>query len=131
MSFENFINKDFVYAVIGVSLNPDKFGNRVFVYLKEEGYNVLGINPKGGEVMGEKLYKSIDEIEQKVDVVVFVIPPQIAQSVLKEVINKGIKKVWFQPGSESAQLKTTCEKNAVEFVMEDCIMVENEKQKNS
>ncbi len=131
MSFENFINKDFVYAVIGVSLNPDKFGNRVFVYLKEEGYNVLGINPKGGEVMGEKLYKSIDEIEQKVDVVVFVIPPQIAQSVLKEVINKGIKKVWFQPGSESAQLKKTCEKNAVEFVMEDCIMVENEKQKNS
>ncbi len=131
MDFENFINKNFVYAVIGVSLNPQKFGNRVFTYLKGEGYNVLGINPKGGEVMGEKLYKSIDEIEKDVDVVVFVIPPQIAQSVLKEVVNKGIKKVWFQPGSESSQLKKICENSDIEFVMEDCIMIENEKQKNS
>ncbi len=131
MSFENFINKDFVYAVIGVSLNSQKFGNRVFTYLKEEGYNVLGINPKGGEVMGEKLYKSINEIEKDIDVVVFVIPPQIAQDVLKEVVNKGIKKVWFQPGSESPKLKKICENSDIEFVMEDCIMVENEKQKNS
>lgn len=129
MSYSTFINKQFIYAVIGVSLDTEKFGNRVFSYLIENDYKVFPINIRGGTILNSKIYKSINDIDKEIDVAVFVIPSKISEIVLKEVIQKGVKKVWFQPGSESLKSKKICEKNNVEFIMEECIMVENEKMK--
>jgi len=127
MTYSSFINKQFVYAIIGVSLDTEKFGYKVFSYFKNQNFKVLPINPKGGTLLDTKIYTSLDEIEEKIDVIVFVVPPKVAETVLDKVIKKGIKKVWFQPGSESLHSKIICEKNQIEFVMEECIMVENEK----
>ncbi len=129
MSYATFVSNKLTYAIIGVSLDVKKFGNRVFSYMKENKYNVFPINPKGGVILDSKIYKSIDEIDKKIDVIVFVVSPKIATAVLEKVIQKGIKKAWFQPGSESLEAKRICEKNDIEFVMEECIMIESEKMK--
>lgn len=120
----NFIHKDYVYAVVGASQDPEKYGNKVYKDLLDGGYKVFPVNPKGGELYGNKVYKELSEIQEKVDVVDFVVPPQIAITVLATVKELGIQKVWLQPGSESDEAIKYCEENGIECIYGACIMVE-------
>ena len=58
-------------AVIGCSPNPEKASNRVANYLKNAGYTMIPVYPKEDEILGEKVYRSLDEIlrDIKIDMV--------------------------------------------------------------
>jgi len=53
-----------------------------------------------------------------------VVPPEVTEMVLTEVKMLGIKKVWMQPGSESAHAIAYCKANGIECVHDACIMLE-------
>ncbi|HAF96321.1 MAG: hypothetical protein A2X34_10395 [Elusimicrobia bacterium GWC2_51_8] len=88
-------------AVVGVSDNASKYGYKIFRDLLKAGYPVKGVNPKGGFVLGNRLYPSLDEIEKRPDLVITVIPPDATVAVIEQCNKLGIKTVWMQPGSES------------------------------
>lgn len=110
-------------AVVGATSNKDKFGYIVSKDLLDKEYDIVLINPKGGEILGKKVYTSLKEVEGKIDVVTFVVPPKIALEILKEVKELGIKKVWMQPGSESGEAITFCSENGIECIHNACIMM--------
>ena len=56
-------------AVVGISDKPDRPSHQVAKYLKERGYRVIPVNPLVAEVLGEKAYKSLSEIPDRVDLV--------------------------------------------------------------
>ena len=91
------INKSHTYALIGASSNPEKYGNIILHDLHDNGYHILPVNPKEEKIDGITCYKNLTEIPEKIDVVVFVVPPQIAVNVLEEVVELGIQNVRFQP----------------------------------
>lgn len=119
-----FIDKTYAYALIGASQNHEKYGYKVFADLKKADYNVHPINPKGGTILGSTVYKSIDAIPQEIDVVIFVVPSEITISLLPIVHKKGIKKVWFQPGSESDVAINFCKENNIHYIAHACMMME-------
>ncbi|XLQ20376.1 MAG: CoA-binding protein [Candidatus Moraniibacteriota bacterium] len=119
-----FIDKKYTYAVIGVSNNVEKYGYKVLENLLDAGFKVFPINPKGGELLHQKVYKNISEISENVDVAVFVIPPKIGESVIVDVMKKGVKMVWLQPGSESDEIIEFCKDNNMECYHSACIMLE-------
>lgn len=88
-------------AVVGVSSDAGKFGHRIFRDLLNAGYPVKGVNPNGGFVLGSHIYKSLEEIESRPDLVITVVPPPATAAVVEECNRLGIKTVWMQPGSES------------------------------
>jgi len=88
-------------AVAGVSDDASKYGHKIFSGLLKAGYPVKGVNPKGGFVLGQSLYKSLDELETRPDLVITVVPPEAAVKVIEQCNKLGIKTVWMQPGSES------------------------------
>lgn len=90
-------------AVVGVSGDASKYGHRIFRDLLNAGYPVKGVNPKGGRVLGNDIYKSLSEIEGKPELVITVVPPAAAALVVEECNRLGIKNVWLQPGSESEE----------------------------
>jgi uncharacterized protein len=120
----NIINKDFTYAVVGASNNKEKYGYKVLKDLSEASYKVLPINPKGGEILGLKVFKNILEIKEKIDVVVFVVPSEVTLKVLRKVKEREINKVWMQPGSGSEEVVEFCKKNNIEYISEACIMIQ-------
>lgn len=120
----SFIDKNNVYAVIGVSKNPEKYGHRVFKDLTSAGYNVYPVNPNKSEILRHKVYTQLSDINEQVDVVIFVVPPQVTLEVLREVNELGIKSAWFQPGSESPEALEYCKTNDIESVHDACIMIE-------
>lgn len=121
------INKNFKYAIIGASNDKTKFGYKVLVDLSSSGYNAIPINPKANEINGLKSYASLTQLHDaniQIDVVVFVVPPNITRYILNEVKDLGINKVWMQPGSESIDAINFCENNNIECVHDMCIMIE-------
>lgn len=88
-------------AVIGVSHKEDKFGYRIFRDLLNSGYGVRGVNPAGGEVLGQKIYRSLLEIDPAPEMVLTVVNPSVTERIVEECRQRGIKEIWMQPGSES------------------------------
>jgi len=121
------ISKQNIYALVGASNNPEKYGFKIFTDLTEAGYNVVPINPRGGIMSDLKVYPSLSDYPNSIDVVVFVVPPQVTEEVLKEVNQLGLKKVWMQPGSDSEKAIKFCEDNNIECIHHSCIMVEHKK----
>ena len=88
-------------AVIGVSEDASKYGHKIFRDMLKAGYPVAGVNPKGGFVLGNNIYKSLSEMDKKPDLVITVVPPAATEKIIEECNKLGIKTVWMPPGSES------------------------------
>jgi len=118
------ITKQDTIAIVGASNDSSKYGNIVMKDLLKKDYKVFPVNPKEKTILENKVYSSLKEIEEKVDAVIFVVPPQIALDVLKDVKELGIKKVWMQPGSESGEAIIFCKENNIECIHNACIMMQ-------
>ncbi|MDL1971830.1 MAG: CoA-binding protein [Deltaproteobacteria bacterium] len=125
---EKFLDSKNVFAVIGVSRDPEKYGYKVYKDLKKAGYTVYPINPKTESIDGDKCYNSLRELPERPDVVDIVVPPKITERIIKECKELGIKRVWMQPGSESEEAISFCKENNIEVVHSVCVMVERKKR---
>lgn len=117
------INKELTYAIVGASKNQEKYGNIVLNDLKSAGMKLVPINPKEEEIEGFKVYPKLADIPDKPDVVVFIVPPAVTETVLNEVKELEIKSVWMQPGSYSDAAVKFCADNGIDCESNECIMV--------
>ena len=111
------------FAVVGATDNPEKYGNQIFKNLKSRGYEVYPINPKLKELDGVKCYPSLADIPVKVDVVDFVVPPEVTEAIIKECKRLGLDRIWLQPGSESEAAIAYCHENKLKVVHDVCVML--------
>lgn len=112
-----------VWAVVGASRDPRKFGYQVFRSLRDAGYVVYPINPKGGELEGEKVYRSLAELPQPPEVVNMVVPPAVTEQVVRQAHEIGLTRIWMQPGAESEASVRYCQEHGMEVVQQACAMV--------
>lgn len=110
-------------AIVGVSSDVQKYGHKIFHDLFKAGYNVKGVNPKGGEVAKQKIYTSLDKVTPLPELVIFVVPPVVTLGVVKKCIVLGIKQIWMQPGSESDEAIKLAEENHLKVTSNACFMV--------
>ena len=124
MVLQKMKEKNVRIALIGASNDSSKFGNQIYLDLRNKGYHIVPINPKENEIEGDKAYASIDMMDSLPDIVNFVVPPQIAIKVAQKAIDLGITHLWFQPGSESDELEELLRKNQdIKYLINSCIMV--------
>lgn len=112
-----------VWAVVGASQDRSKFGNRVFRSLREAGYTVYAVNPKGGELEGAKVYSTLADLPQSPEVVDLVVPPPVTEQVVKEAHELGLSRIWMQPGAESQAAIVYCQEHGIQVVYDACAMV--------
>ncbi len=91
-------------AVIGASGNRKKFGNRAVRAFLQQGYRVYPVNPREKEVEGLETYPSVLDVPGEVDMVTMYVPPSVGLGLLEDIAKKGIKEVWFNPGTESPEV---------------------------
>ncbi len=118
-----FLDKSNIFAVVGASKNPEKYGHKVYKDLKESGYRVYPINPNTDKVLGERCYPSLKDLPEKPDVVDMVVKPEVTEKIAKECKSLGINKVWFQPGSESRKAIEFCKENGIRVLHGICVIV--------
>jgi len=118
-----FLRRTNVFAVVGVSRNPEKYGHKVYKDLKEAGHTVYPVNPYLDELLGDRCYPSLSDLPCKPDVVDTVVPPELTEKIVRECEALGIDKVWMQPGSESELAIAFCKRNGIKVVHGVCVMV--------
>ena len=109
-------------AVVGMSPKPQRPSHYVALYLKENGYNIIPVNPGHSEIAGMKSYSNLLEIPSKVDIVDVFRRSEHVVPIVKEAIKINAKAIWLQDGvinEEAAQVATS--KNLL-FVMNDCML---------
>ena len=80
-------------AIVGASKNPEKIGYKVVENIIASGYKgkIYPINPKKGELLGLKVYGSIEEIKDNIDLAIITIPAKIVYDAVKKCGEKGVK----------------------------------------
>jgi 3-hydroxypropionyl-CoA synthetase (ADP-forming) len=121
-------------ALIGASPEPGKVGNSVLESLAKHEYigKVYPVNAKGySEIMGLKAYKSIDEIPDKVDVVVVTVDlkfvPDLLRSAAKKdihnfvIISGGGKELGGERATIEAQIRELSKELQIRIIGPNCI----------
>lgn len=121
--------KDFLkqrrFAVVGSFRNESKYAYQILKTLKNKGYEVYPVNPRLKEVEGLSCYANVKDIPAVVDVANIVTPPRITEQIVRECKEKGITRVWLQPGAESEDAIKFCKDNNIKIIYGLCIMLES------
>ena len=121
--------KDFLkqrrFAVVGSFKNESKYAYKILRTLKEKGYEVYPVNPRLKEVEGLNCYPSVKDIPAVCDVADIVTPPAVTEKIVRECKEKGISRVWLQPGAESKEVIEYCKLNNIDVVYNLCVMLES------
>ncbi len=110
------------WAVLGATPNKEKFGYKIWEKLNEHNYKVYGINPNHDIINKEQLYDTINDLPEKVDVINFVVSPEISIKALEEAKENNIEYLWFQPGSFDEEVIDKAKEMRFKVVYYDCIL---------
>ena len=123
---KRYLEESKTIAVIGASPNPEKDSHRVTKYLIEHGYDVFPIYPKGDDFYGRKVYRSLPEIEDKIDMVVIFRKPAALDAIADAVIARGdVKVFWAQIGIVNNEAAERVKEAGINVVQNMCAMVEH------
>src|SRR5919108_1698856 len=78
-------------ASVGLSSNQGKESYWIVLYLKEQGYRIIPVNPTADEILGEKAYPDLESIPEKIDVVQVFRRPEDVPPVVESAIKIGAK----------------------------------------
>ena len=113
------------FAVAGSFKDESKYAYRILKLLLAKGKEVYPVNPSVEEVEERKAYKSVKDIPSDVDAASLVTPPQAGEKIVRQCLEKNIKKVWFQPGAESEAAVKFCRDNGIDVIHGLCVMLES------
>ena len=108
-------------AVVGASADTSKAAHQVPRYLQSQGYRIVPVNPRGGELFGEPVFRSLAEINVPVDVVEVFRPAQEAPELARQAIALGAKVLWLQLGIVSEEARQIAEAGGLTVVMNRCM----------
>jgi len=110
-------------ASVGLSSSDEKESYWIVAYLQEKGYKIIPVNPKATEILGEKVYASLSDIPDKVDVVQVFRKPEDVPPVVDEAIKIGAKVVWMQAGIVNEEAAKKAREAGLQVVMNACMMM--------
>lgn len=126
MNFKEIFDKYRNIAVYGMSSNPSKAAYSVPSFMHKQGYNIIPINPQADEINGLKVYKKLEDIPDKIDILNVFRPSEEALNVVTEAVerrrNKGdISLIWLQEGIINDEAKKLANENGIDFVQNLCM----------
>jgi len=113
-------------AVLGTSPDPTKASNHVAEYLRDVGYKMIPVYPKHDEILGQKVYRSLAEIDVPVDMVVVFRKPAALDAIADAVIARGdIKTYWTQLELINNDAAQKVKDAGINVVQNFCAMIEH------
>ncbi len=108
-------------AVVGASGDESKQANRIPAYLQGQGYRILPVSPHGDELFGERVYRTLADIEEPVDVVDVFRPSAETPDIARQAVAIGARVLWLQYGIESDEARQIAEAGGLTVIMNRCM----------
>jgi predicted CoA-binding protein len=110
-------------AVVGASNDESKAANEIPRYLQRQGFRIVPVNPRGGEILGERAYPSLTEVDVPLDVVEVFRPSEETPAIARDAVAIGAKVLWLQTGIESEEAERIAREGGLTTVMNMCMGV--------
>ncbi|MEC3882125.1 aminotransferase class V-fold PLP-dependent enzyme [Halobacillus litoralis] len=107
-------------AVVGLSGKPSRPSHRLARKMQRMGYQIVPVNPRETEVLGEKAYPDLRSIPFKVDVVQVFRSPEAAIEIAKEAADIRPDVFWLQEGVISPKAAQIASEAGLEVVHNRC-----------
>ncbi len=119
-------------ALVGASKDLTKTSSVVMKYLQQYGFKVYPVNPsmRGEEILGEKVFGSISEIDSAVEIIDVFRPSNEVLEIAKEAIKINAKVLWLQLDIKNEEAKRIVEANNILYIENKCTKIEFEKYFN-
>jgi predicted CoA-binding protein len=112
-------------AMVGLSSNPFRPSHYAAIYLLSEGYDVVPVNPRENQILGQKSYPTLADVPGPVEVVDIFREPSAVPSIVEEAIAVGAKVIWMQLGVIHEGAAERARKAGLEVVMDRCMKIEH------
>jgi predicted CoA-binding protein len=117
-------------AVVGLSNDPLRPSHGVSEYMQDHGYRIIPVHPKAETVLGEKVYRSLAEIPEKIDIVNVFRRPDAVPGIVDEVIALKVPVLWLQETVVHQEAAEKARKAGIKVVMDHCILKEHRARRN-
>ena len=108
-------------AIVGASSKPDRPSYGIARKMQAAGYEIVPVNPNEREVLGEKAYASLDEVEGPIDIVVVFRRSEHTPAIAEQTARLGARALWLQTGIVNDEAARIASGRIV--VMDECIGV--------
>jgi predicted CoA-binding protein len=112
-------------AVVGLSAQWHRPSYFAAKYMQEHGYRVIPVNPTYDTILGEKCFKSLRDIPEKVDIVDCFRKSAEIPAIAEDAIAIGAKVLWMQLGVTNAEARRRAEAAGLEVVEDRCVKIEH------
>lgn len=126
---KDLLNQYKKFSVYGLSPDPDKASHYVPLYMRNQGWDMVGTYPKGHDVGGFKIYDSLKNIpaEYRKFVDVFRSSDRIPEVVEEVLATGGVEVLWLQLGISNSEAEARAEKAGIKVVSNRCLIIEHRK----
>jgi hypothetical protein len=110
-------------AVVGASRDPRKAGGSVPEGLQRRGFRIIPINPFADELFGERAYRSLADVPEKIDLVDVFRPAADAPEIARQAVAIGAKALWLQEDIRSEEARRIAEEAGLDYIEDECTAV--------
>lgn len=110
-------------AVVGLSGNRDRTSYQVSKVMQEAGYKIIPVNPTVEEVLGEKSYASLTDINEDIDIINVFRRPEHLPDVARDAVKTNAPVFWAQQGIRNEEAYDILNDNGKVPIMDLCIKV--------
>jgi predicted CoA-binding protein len=112
-------------AIVGLSNNPLRASYFVGYYLKRHGYQVIPVNPREKEILGETSYPSLQDVPVPIDVVDVFRAPDALPGVARDAVSVNAGTLWCQFGVINEEGNRIAEDGGLTVVVDRCLKIEH------
>jgi predicted CoA-binding protein len=112
-------------AIVGLSKNELRASYFVGYYLKRHGYQVIPVNPREREILGEKSFNTLLDVPVPVDIVNVFRAPDALPAIAAEAVKIRAGNLWCQFTVINEEGARIAEAGGVSVIMDRCIKVEH------
>ena len=109
-------------VIIGASHKPQRYAYQAQVMLCEHGHTVFPVSGNGREILGQKGYSEITQIEDDVDTITLYLNADRHEPIKHDVLAKNPRRIIFNPGTESEELSQFYQQHGIETI-DACTLV--------
>jgi len=112
-------------AVVGLSSHPWRASYGVSRFMQSVGYRIIPVNPNETEVLGEKVFPSLDDVPGPIEIVDIFRRSEYVPDIVEAAIRRNAKVIWMQEGVIHETAAARAREAGLDVVMDRCILKEH------
>jgi predicted CoA-binding protein len=111
-------------TVVGASDAAHKAAHYVPQHMREHGWRIVPVNPRDGDILGEKTYATLADVPEPVGLVNVFRPSDQTPDIARQAVAAGATALWLQLGIASDEARRIADDAGLLYVENRCLIIE-------